>query len=1368
MASRLRGLAFFVQVLIGVVLAAPAGAQPTGAPGQRIHSFLTPGGVERTGLVVGRDGWVYGMRDGDGGGGGTIFRIQASGADFQVIHEFTGGSDGAGPSGTLVEGTTGIFYGTTTSGGANGGGTLFQLDTTASPALVSPLYAFAPGAAPNGAPYNGVMLASDGWLYGTAGSPGVIYKVRTDGTGYLPIHEFIGGSDPSDPGQDPQGVVEGRDGFLYGTTFSGPDTLRGRVFRMQRDGSQFEVLTVDGLGNTDAPGQIISPPVLMDDLPGEWVYVLTGIGPPDPADPTAPFGAPDGTVFRLRRSGGYSEVVHEFTAYTYAVGAPPTGRLVRGAGDAVFGLTGYEAANCDIGLGCGGLVRARAGSGAYPVHVFQSANGGGVTPKGSIARSPDGRFFVLTASGGEHGEGSIYVVDSADAAPLAVTGPTAAVAGAQVTYTFSVANTNGWTLSLYPFDVVVRPSPGLSLVSESAGSGWACVLDPFNPQYTCNWPDMVPPGSETTAHAMTFGTGAPPYSIECGTTAGPCVSVTALIPAFGGEGTVTTQVTITHPDTLAPNLPPVAADDSAFAFDTSDVTIEVLENDTNPAGEENDVLTLTGIVDPPRQGDVLFDADGTVIYTPRAPLTGPDTFRYRVTDPYGASAFATVTVSPGTITLSKSRIDLGLMAPGRIAGGRTLLTGPDGVTGYITLETVPASEIPAALAGTGYDPALAVSNPDDFRVWEWVANSVGYIWFRAPAVPGTVSVVRAQFRPFSPQGTPVASLIVVGASADPAPPLAVDDAYPVPNTQPSVLPVLDNDAGPNGFPLYVSAWGCLTPPLFGLPCPTGGGGVSSDLSTVTYLPAPGFNGTAVFEYTASETECGGQSTCFYESNMYVARATLTVDDGAGNTPTGSNVSVSLPPTPITVTFSAVTTAGETTATPLAAAPPLPSGFEIAGTAYDISTTAQFTPPVTVCFDGTFGASDVLLHFEGGVWVALPNQQRLPVIDPPFTRVCADTMTLSPFAVATRVNRPPTAEAGPDQIVEATSAAGALVTVTGTASDPDADALTYSWSGACGTAAGTTATLTCPLGASVVTLSVSDGWNPVVTDTLTITVRDTTPPAVSCGTASPTWSPVNQSVSCTATDAVGMAAANASFTLETTVPDGTETSTAETGTRQVCDDAGNCATAGPVGPFRIDRRGPAIALTTPANGASYAIGQAVTARFACTDGGSGVQSCAGTLADGATVPTDTPGTFTFTVDARDEVGNPSQVRVTYTVRTQTFTFTGFFWPVQNPPVVNKVKAGSAIPVRFSLGGNHGLDIFAEGFPQVVQVACGTGLPEGEVQETAAALKSGLIYNPFTKRYIYVWKTDKGMAGSCWQLTLRFTDGTSASALFKMRR
>ena len=108
---------------------------------------------------------------------------------------------------------------------------------------------------------------------------------------------------------------------------------------------------------------------------------------------------------------------------------------------------------------------------------------------------------------------------------------------------------------------------------------------------------------------------------------------------------------------------------------------------------------------------------------------------------------------------------------------------------------------------------------------------------------------------------------------------------------------------------------------------------------------------------------------------------------------------------------------------------------------------------------------------------------------------------------------------------------------------------------------------------------------------------------------------------------------------------------------------------------------------------------------------------------------------------------------------SFNFTGFFKPVDNLPTVNVVKAGQAIPVKFSLGGNMGLAIFAAGYPASGSIACTTG-PVDAVEETVTAGGSTLSYDASSGQYIYVWKTDKSWAASCRQLVVKFSDGTSA--------
>jgi Tol biopolymer transport system component len=114
------------------------------------------------------------------------------------------------------------------------------------------------------------------------------------------------------------------------------------------------------------------------------------------------------------------------------------------------------------------------------------------------------------------------------------------------------------------------------------------------------------------------------------------------------------------------------------------------------------------------------------------------------------------------------------------------------------------------------------------------------------------------------------------------------------------------------------------------------------------------------------------------------------------------------------------------------------------------------------------------------------------------------------------------------------------------------------------------------------------------------------------------------------------------------------------------------------------------------------------------------------------------------------------------------FSGFFSPVNDPPTLNVVKAGSAVPVKFSLGGDEGLDVFAEGYPKTRRIDCSSSAPLDAIgQTTNAAGGSGLSYDATTGRYTYVWKTQKAWSGTCRQLVVKLDDGSVHRANFKFK-
>jgi YVTN family beta-propeller protein len=133
----------------------------------------------------------------------------------------------------------------------------------------------------------------------------------------------------------------------------------------------------------------------------------------------------------------------------------------------------------------------------------------------------------------------------------------------------------------------------------------------------------------------------------------------------------------------------------------------------------------------------------------------------------------------------------------------------------------------------------------------------------------------------------------------------------------------------------------------------------------------------------------------YVANNNSDDVTVITPPSTGNTPTGTNISVT-PALGLTVTFSQVTAAGDTTAV-ASSSPPPPAGFQLDGQIYDISTTATYVPPVTVCLGYT--PSDLnpqLFHYEN-----VPPQQwvdRTVSVDTVNHVVCGIVSSLSPFAV----------------------------------------------------------------------------------------------------------------------------------------------------------------------------------------------------------------------------------------------------------------------------------------------------------------------------------------------------------------------------------
>ena len=166
---------------------------------------------------------------------GTVFAINTDGTSFTNLHSFSAtsgpfgtNSDGVQPyGGVILSGNT--LYGTTTSGGTSGNGTVFKINTDGTG--FTNLHSFtnvSDGLVPSGG-----LILSGNTLYGTTrfgGSLGygTIFKVNIDGTGSTNLYSFTGGDD----GRNPSAGLILSGNTLYGTTSAGGSSRNGTVFSL--------------------------------------------------------------------------------------------------------------------------------------------------------------------------------------------------------------------------------------------------------------------------------------------------------------------------------------------------------------------------------------------------------------------------------------------------------------------------------------------------------------------------------------------------------------------------------------------------------------------------------------------------------------------------------------------------------------------------------------------------------------------------------------------------------------------------------------------------------------------------------------------------------------------------------------------------------------------------------------------------------------------------------------------------------------------------------------------------------------------------------------------------------------------------------
>jgi uncharacterized repeat protein (TIGR03803 family) len=293
------------------------------------------------------------------------------------------GTDGADSTAGLIRATDGNFYGTTSGGGANSDGTVFRITPSG---VLTTLYSFcSQSACSDGAdPLGGVIQAKDGNLYGTT-ELGNVFKITLSGT-----FTSLGGTGGLEPAA---GLVQGTDGDFYGTTsHGGANTCALRAGYHVSCGTVFKI-TPTGTATTlasfsQADGFYSLSPLIQATDGNFYGTTARGGGTLDPGD---------GTVFKITPTGTLT-VLHSFEGTD---GETPLGALVQGTDGNFYGTTSFGGANS----GFAGITP----TGTFTtLHSFGS--GDGAEPSAALIQATDGNFYGTTSGSGFGLDGTVFKI----------------------------------------------------------------------------------------------------------------------------------------------------------------------------------------------------------------------------------------------------------------------------------------------------------------------------------------------------------------------------------------------------------------------------------------------------------------------------------------------------------------------------------------------------------------------------------------------------------------------------------------------------------------------------------------------------------------------------------------------------------------------------------------------------------------------------------------------------------------------------------------------------------------------------------------------------------------------------------------------
>jgi len=326
--------------------------------------------------------------------------LAAPAQTFSLLTHFTG-ANGGNPDGTPIQGFDGNLYGTTSSNGGFGSGTVFLITTTGK---LTTLYSFCSlsNCTDGARPFGALVQGLDGNLYGTtnaggANQHGTVFRITPTGT-LTTLYSFCAQPKCTDGSFPIAGLVQVPNGTLYGTTQFGGASNFGTIFKITLKGVLTRLYSFCHEAN--CPDGAF-PVGLVQATDNNFYGVTSGF-----SNSTSIAGS----VFRITPAGKFT-ILHTFCALTNcADGANPFAPLVQGTDGNFYGTTLQGGANtsCNSNLGCGTTFQITSAGTLTTLYSFcsQANCSDGSAPMGMV-QATDGNFYGI-ASGGGLGVGVIF------------------------------------------------------------------------------------------------------------------------------------------------------------------------------------------------------------------------------------------------------------------------------------------------------------------------------------------------------------------------------------------------------------------------------------------------------------------------------------------------------------------------------------------------------------------------------------------------------------------------------------------------------------------------------------------------------------------------------------------------------------------------------------------------------------------------------------------------------------------------------------------------------------------------------------------------------------------------------------------------